>query len=481
MICLFSSGKRLVKILSVTISLALFLCFPAQLSAQQDGNARYYVTTGADSNGDGSRLEPFNAIAQAEAASAPGDTIYLISVASTDVVNGGIVLKPRQKLIGVGPDGKLLENVNDRIRMSNTTAKLDGVMVQLADHNEIAGIHFVNMRHHAISSANSNYSGTTIHHTSFSGNAPEHIEDERGLVYAIALDANSGHQDSVSIQSSDFREGEDLGAIRVFQSGDSSGDYHFQDNHFSDLGGRPYFLRSQNSSRIESVILDSTADNIGLGDRNSDSIIPYLMGQSEQVMLIQNFHYRNTRQVGSPSNTGIEAFLFGQPRPDEANWCTRCKLTMKIIDSVIEDAVTDPIQFSNNGRNSELNLEIRNNRILGGNPRQGGGAISLNLQSVANSGSRVTLLVQDNEISGATGYGFSMNNRGGGEDYSAIIDFGGGALGSQGNNRFTENAKGDLRVPLRPITARNNQWDNAEPTIYQGDGEPMTKHEVDFK
>ena len=205
------------------------------------------------------------------------------------------------------------------------------------------------------------------------------------------------------------------------------------------------------------------------------------MGQSEQVMLIQNFHYRNTRQVGSPSNTGIEAFLFGQPRPDEANWCTRCKLTMKIIDSVIEDAVTDPIQFSNNGRNSELNLEIRNNRILGGNPRQGGGAISLNLQSVANSGSRVTLLVQDNEISGATGYGFSMNNRGGGEDYSAIIDFGGGALGSQGNNRFTENAKGDLRVPLRPITARNNQWDNAEPTIYQGDGEPMTKHEVDFK
>ncbi|HJO11310.1 MAG TPA: hypothetical protein QGI39_04635, partial [Gammaproteobacteria bacterium] len=118
MICLFSSGKRLVKILSVTISLALFLCFPAQLSAQQDGNARYYVTTGADSNGDGSRLEPFNAIAQAEAASAPGDTIYFISVASTDVVNGGIVLKPRQKLIGVGPDGKLLENVNDRIRMS---------------------------------------------------------------------------------------------------------------------------------------------------------------------------------------------------------------------------------------------------------------------------------------------------------------------------------------------------------------------------
>lgn len=124
-------------------------------------------------------------------------------------------------------------------------------------------------------------------------------------------------------------DGEDLGAIRVFQSGDSRGNYRFQRNEFSDLNGRAYFVRTRQRSSVETVILDSTADNIGRGERNSDSIIPYLMGQSEQIMLIRNYRFRNTKQEGNPSNTEIEAYMFGSPRPDEANWCTRCTLMLK--------------------------------------------------------------------------------------------------------------------------------------------------------
>ena len=129
-------------------------------------------------------------------------------------------------------------------------------------------------------------------------------------------------------------------------------------------------MRTQHNSRVETIILDSTADNIGRGNRNSDSIIPYLMGQSEQIMLVRNYHFKNTNQEGSASNTGIEAYLFGSPRPDEANWCTACKLTFKIFDSVIENAVTDGIQFSNAGTNSELAYEIRDTKIIGGNPHR---------------------------------------------------------------------------------------------------------------
>ena len=196
------------------------------------------------------------------------------------------------------------------------------------------------------------------------------------------------------------------------------------------------------------------------------------MGQSEQIMLIRNYRFRNTKQEGNRSNTGIEAFMFGAPRPDERNWCTRCKLTLKILDSVIENAVTDPIQFSNSGRNSELSYEIRNTRILGGHPQQGGGGISLNLQSVPDSGGSTQLLVENSDIIGTTGYGFAMNNRGGGDGHAVTVDFGGGALGSRGHNRFIGNEKGAMRVPQNRITAANNWWDGGKPTIYNSENQP---------
>ena len=435
----------------------------------------YYVSVDAGSNGDGSRQRPFLLLSQAESVSVAGDTIYLLSSERGNVLDGGIVLKARQRLIGLGADGETPENTTSRVKLTNTADLPGGVMVQLSEQNEVAGIHFMNMGNAAISGVGTNYSGAYIHHTTFSGNAETHVEDDylstegKGLVYAISLEATSGSLDVIRIEDSLFYDGEDLGAIRVFHSGDSRGHYRFQRNDFSDLGGRPYFVRTQDRSYVETIILDSTADNIGRGERNSDSIIPYLMGESEQIMLIRNYRFQNTKQEGNRSNTGIEAYIFGEPRPDEANWCTGCTLTLKIFDSVIENAVTDPIQFSNSGRNSDLSYEIRNTRILGGNPQQGAGGISLNLQSVPASGGRTTLLVEDSDVIATTGYGFTFNDRGGKGGHSVVVDLGGGVLGSRGRNRFAGNGKGALRVPQSRITAANNWWDGGKPTIYDGE------------
>ena len=466
----------------VLLAFVLILTTPvwAQNSITTAANS-VYVSADADNDGDGSRDRPFLSLSQAEAASAVGDTIFLIRSKRAKIINGGIALKPQQRLVGIDADGQVLRDAGNRVVVSNTTDRLDGVMVLLSEYNEVAGIHFMNMRNYAISTNSTDFSGTYIHHSTFSGNASQHIEDERGLVYAVSLDASEGDIDNVRIEDSQFYEGEDLGAIRVFHSGDSQGRYYFRGNDFSDLGGRAYFVRSMHSSKIETVIVDSSADNIGRGDRNSDSIIPYLMGQSEQVMLIQNYYFNNTKQVGNGSNTGIEAYLFGSPRDDTKNWCTGCKLTLKIVDSIIENAVTDPIQFSNAGTNSQLTYEIRNTQIIGGNPRQGGGGISLNLQGVADSNSRTTLLVENTDIIGTTGYGLSINNRGGGDNgYTAVIDFGGGSLGSLGGNRFIDNAKGAIRTSQPRISARNNWWNKAEPDLYRSDNEPLQDSKVDF-
>lgn len=463
---------------TLIIPVFLVLTFSPMVSAQQ-GSEKFYVSADTGNIGDGSQESPFNSLSAAESASKAGDTIYLLSNSHGMLIDGNITLKPRQKLLGVDASGKLLEEVNHRVQLTNTSSLPGGVMVQLADNNEVAGIHFMNMGNYAIAGENTNYSGTYIHHTTFTGNAEEHIEDERGLVYAISFNGATGELTDIRVEDSRFYFGEDLGAIRVFQSGDSRGSYLFQRNDFSDLGGRAYFVRTQHNSRVETIILDSTADNIGRGNRNSDSIIPYLMGQSEQIMLVRNYHFKNTNQEGSASNTGIEAYLFGSPRPDEANWCTACKLTFKIFDSVIENAVTDGIQFSNAGTNSELAYEIRDTKIIGGNPRQGGGAISLNLQSTADSGSHTTLVVENTEMIGTTGYGFAMNNRGGGE-FVAVIDFGGGALGSLGKNSFVANERGAMRVPPSRITASDNWWNGGLPRIFDAEDVVFPDSRVEF-
>ena len=366
-------------------------------------------------------------------------------------------------------------------------------MVTLSDHNEVTGIHFTNMGNHAISATGADYSGAFLHHNTFSGHADEHIEDESGLIYAVSFDAADGAREGIRIEDSTFRDGEDLGAIRVFHSATSRGDYLFQRNEFFDLGGRAYFVRTQHQSHVETVILDSVANNIGRGQRNSDSIIPFLMGQSEQVMLVRNYRFDNTKQEGNLSNTAIEAFLFGQPFPGEADWCTRCRLTLKVLDSVIENAVSDPIQLTNAGRNSVLVYEIRNTRIFGGNPQQGGGGISLNVQFAPGSGGSTQLLVENSDVIGSAGYAFTFNSslsdllgmEAGGatstapEDrHTVVVDFGGGALGSLGHNRFVDNAKGAFRVPDSRITARRNWWGGSEPTVYDAENRPSRGEHV---
>jgi hypothetical protein len=451
------------------ISLAVIAIFLGFLSFSfvvfaQDGVSEYYISALAPNGGNGSLGAPFNSLRDAEYISDEGDILYLIG--SSKVLDGGISLRTGQKLLGVNREGRLITESVDRVKLTNTTDYQAGIIVQLAGENEVAGIHFLDMRGYGIAGANTNYSGTFIHHNSFSGNAENHIVDERGLVYSISLNAIAGTIENVRVEDSEFFDGFDLGAIRVFHSGASIGDYHFQRNSFSELGGRAYFIRTRETSKVTTIILDSKANNLGHGDRNSDSIIPYLMGQSEQEMLVQNYKFENSKGVGSVSNTGIESYMFGDPRADKANWCTSCKLKFRIIDTVIKSAASDPIQFSNAGTNSELDLEIRNTQIIGGDPRQGGGGISVNYQPIENSGAKMSLLVENTDIVGTSGYGFSFNNRGGGSELEAIVDFGGGELGSKGNNQIMENEKGSFRMLEHKVTARNNYWGGELPSIY---------------
>ena len=90
------------------ITMATLVTVAVADTAAGDGNTythhRWYVSATARAGGDGSVAAPFNTLAQVQQASGPGDTIIVVpSPISVPPLDGGIVLKAGQRLIGGGP------------------------------------------------------------------------------------------------------------------------------------------------------------------------------------------------------------------------------------------------------------------------------------------------------------------------------------------------------------------------------------------
>lgn len=445
--------------------------------------ADFYVAAGAQDSGDGSKARPFSRLAEAETASAPGDRIYVSARSAFDVLEGSIVLKPNQKLIGLAPGGappryeaempQLTSSVVEQfvydMPFNNGAYKPTTSIVKLARGVEVAGIHFVNMKGPALLAGDEDISGARVHNNVFSGVMPK----SRSMIYAIVMGGSVSVSD-VRVTDNSFRDGVTLGGIVVQQRGESVGAYYFQHNDFRDLGGRAYFMHSEDSSSVVSMILDSTANNIGLppdgevpGAGNADSIIPYLTGRSHQKMLVKNFHFKNDKQVGGPSNTGLEVFIYGmRSQEDKANWCSGCRAEIDIQDSVFEHPATDGIQIANYGTGSIVSLAVRRTKVIGATPRQTGGAISMMAQREGNKGSKISLLLEDSELVGSKAFAFANTNQSG--EPVAVIDMGGGALGSKGRNIIAGNLQGAFKLQGERVSARNNFWGDVVPDSAAG-------------
>jgi len=443
------TGFRLAVICSVVL---IFGCSepgaPAPTADASDGAV--HVLAGA-LEGNGSRGSPFGSLSEAEANSKAGQTIYLLP--SEQVLDGGIALKANQKLIGVGEDG-------NPVTMTNSTQGQAGMSVVLATGNQVSGIAFVDLRGPGIHAAALDNSGTLISGNSFSGSQQGEY-DANAPVFAILLETEEGEVADVRVAGNSVTDGVAMGGIQVVQQGASSGSYEFEDNHFDNLPGRAYHLWSQDDSTLNARILDSSADNIGVGGQNSDSILPHVSGRSTMTLLVKNYRFNNTNQEGSPSNCGLEAFLMGPPFPGETLWCKGCTLNLTIEDSVFENPVTDGTQLVNFGSDARLNVEIRGTRVIGARPQQVGGGISLLAQNDQNTGSRTRLLIENTEVIDSTAFGFAVLDQG--EGYTAIIDLGGGELGSAGNNRFVGSAEGELSITQGVVVAKHNWWGAEEP------------------
>lgn len=144
--------------LFVAAGAALVIVAVADAAAGDSNYAhrRWYVSATAAAGGDGSATAPFSSLALVQQASGPGDTIIIEpSPVSVPPLDGGIVLKAGQRLIGGGPPvvkfGAPLisggppvigpSSLSSLPRITNTTAAANsGDAVRLADDTDVENL-----------------------------------------------------------------------------------------------------------------------------------------------------------------------------------------------------------------------------------------------------------------------------------------------------------------------------------------------------
>ncbi|HSW13300.1 MAG TPA: hypothetical protein VLI06_10710, partial [Solimonas sp.] len=110
-----------------------------------------YVSARASEPGDGSRARPYDSLQAVEQASAPGDTIVVLAAPLDEApLDGGIALKPNQRLIGDGPQvvqargGAAVAGASTLTalpRIANSSAlRLQGDAVRLAEGSAVRNL-----------------------------------------------------------------------------------------------------------------------------------------------------------------------------------------------------------------------------------------------------------------------------------------------------------------------------------------------------
>jgi hypothetical protein len=122
----------MIRALALTAFLAFALASTAA-AAEQDGRT-WYVRADAAGGGNGSRGAPFDSLAAVERASRRGDRIIVLPAPrSAGALDGGIRLKPRQRLVGAGPQVGTARARQRAPRLTNTDGShLEGDAVRLA-------------------------------------------------------------------------------------------------------------------------------------------------------------------------------------------------------------------------------------------------------------------------------------------------------------------------------------------------------------
>jgi hypothetical protein len=534
------------------------------------GHNKWYVSATGGAGGNGSAAAPFNTLAQAQQASGPGDTIIVVpSPINVPPLEGGIVLRAGQRLIGGGPPvvkfGASLVSGGPPVvgpsglstlpRITNTTAASNsGDAVRLADDTDVENLVITGPYRGAIYGQDAvgvTVRGNDISGFDTSGTAGFVVQPFFATNYiagtgtdvangipagwaAILIDA-ANVSTSVSISNNYVHDGVcgDGIDIRGMNTADISAqiNYNFvtklvqcsKVNTIEGIG-----TQVTGTSRLRATLFGNTEANNGSTGANMDSLF---VDPAEAGTLIETIdHNVYMTGIGGASTNGFEYIVsngggtsqvtisnsFFRDNPgdtlQELNFGGNGARATLILDHVVVEQTTiarglpsyaippgtltgatntgDCLDIVANGANDTTILRMTDSSFTGcdnngievtGNHVTGNGVgdlhtIVLDIDNSAINGSRfynlwindltpltsLRVRVQDSDLSvSSSGVAVAFDQQPTGATASAVIDLGGGALGSDGKNCIFGGAIYDLEATRYNVAAENNWWGSA--------------------
>jgi len=545
----------------------------ADAAADSNTNAnahhRWYVSATAGAGGDGSVTAPFSTLSQVQQASGPGDTIIVVpSPASIPPLDGGIVLKAGQRLIGGGPPvvkfGAPLipsgppvvgpSGLSSLPRITNTTSAANsGDAVTLADDTAVENLVISGPNRGAIYGQDVigvTVSGNDISGFNTSGTVGFVVQPFNLATFtagvgtfvatgvpagwaAILIDA-ANVSTTLSIANNYLHDGMcgDGIDIRGMNTGDIGVQvtYNFitrlvQCGSVSAIQG--ISTQVTGSSRLRATLFGNTQADNGSPGANMDRLF---VNPAESGTLVETIdHNVDITGIGGASTNGFEYILsngdanshvtisnsYFRNNPgdmlEEFNYGAGSTTTLVLDNVTVEDttisggvppyanppgsaAITgnlgECLAISADGANDTTVLLMTDSSFTGcdnngiqvtGNHASGNGVgdlhtIVINIDNSTINGSRfynlwvndltpltnLKVRVQDSDLSASSsGVAVAFDQQPTGATASAVIDLGGGALGSNGENCIFGGAIYDLEATRYNVAAENNWWGSA--------------------
>lgn len=246
------------RTLGITAVLSMSLAFVSDVglanAAPEPGNT-WFVRAATMPGGNGTATSPFGSLDQVGAASRANDTIVVLgSPVGVPPLNGGIELKPGQKLVGRSGPGVVAA-------VSNTTLAHDGDVVRLARDNEVRDLTIVDAFRGGVY-------GKDVGKVVIAGNnvSRTNILCNEGFIvqpFAVPLGVPFGVPLPPTPNIVALNNG---WAAVMIDGGRDSADVAISDNSVHDTScGDGIDIRTYNSGRITAALTYNRLDNINLG------------------------------------------------------------------------------------------------------------------------------------------------------------------------------------------------------------------------
>jgi hypothetical protein len=351
-------GSALGKVITAVACIA----FALVLAGGSAHAGTLFVSAGAAAGGNGSEQMPFNSLAAVEQASAPGDEIVVLpSPMSVPPLEGGIALKPHQKLIGRGPSVTNGTALTQAPRITNSSAASNsGDAVVLADYAEVSNLVIVNSYRGGIYGVDvtdvnvhdNNLSGTNTSCTAgFYVMFPVNIPLLPNGWAAIMVDEDKGTV-SLSIKNNSIHDGTCNDGIDIRATADAKVMASVDANNIAHLAQGPKMLSllaiglQTRDAAILTVESDHNSETY-IGSPNADCE-GLFTNQTGGLVSWNIDHNTFAHGIGGRSCNGGEFFSTGGA----------ATTNLHISHSTFEDNPGDMIEEVNEGTGTTMNLTL---------------------------------------------------------------------------------------------------------------------------